>query len=71
MPQKIVPIELDIDVGTGGHWGHLAPQDFAMNKEVPFSFLENAPFFLRKTVPSKRRASKFEMLPTSLGWQQT
>ena len=28
-----------------------APQDFAINKEVPFSFLESAPFFLRKKCP--------------------
>ena len=28
----------DIDVGTGGgHWG-CGPQDFAINKEVPFLF---------------------------------
>ena len=39
-----------IDVGTGGT-GARAPQDFAINKEVPFSFLENAPIFLRKMCP--------------------
>ena len=27
------------------------PQDFAIKKEVPFSFLESAPFFLRKKCP--------------------
>ena len=53
------------DVGTGEHWGHV-PQDFAVNKEVPFLFLENASFFLRNKVPSKCRAPKFEMLPTPL-----
>ena len=36
-----------------GHWGHVPPIDFAINKEVPLSFLENAPTFLRKKVPSK------------------
>ena len=34
-----------IDVGTGGGTGGTCPQDFALNKEVPFLFLENAPFF--------------------------
>ena len=53
------------------HWGtgeHVPlPQDFAINKEEPFLLLENAPFFLRKKVPSNCRApSKFEMLPTQL-----
>ena len=32
---------------NSGHWG-TCPQDFAINKEVPFLFLESAPFFLRK-----------------------
>ena len=50
------PISSIRDVGTGRHWGHVPPQDFAINKEVPFSFLENAFFFLRKKVPSKCRA---------------
>ena len=27
-----------IDVGTGGHWGHVPLQEFAINKEVPFYF---------------------------------
>ena len=49
-----------------GALGALAPQDFAISKEVPFFFSENAPFFLRKIVPSKCRAPKFDMLPTSL-----
>ena len=44
----------------------MCPQDFAINKEVPFSFIENAPFILRIPVPSKCCAPKFEMLPTSL-----
>ena len=43
--------------------GARAPQDFAINKEVPFSFLENAPFFLRKKCPRSVVAPKFEMLP--------
>ena len=49
-----------------GALGARAPQDFAINKEVPLPLLENAPFFLRKTVASKCRAPKFGMLPTSL-----
>ena len=36
--------------------GSTCPQDFSINKEVPFSCLEHAPFFLRKNVPSKCRA---------------
>ena len=36
-----------IDVGTGGHWGARAPQDFKIDKEVPF--------FLKEKVPAKRR----------------
>ena len=36
-----------------------------MNKEVPFYF-RKCPSFLKERVPSKRRAPKFEMLPTSL-----
>ena len=45
-------------------------QGFAINKEVSFLFLEDAPFFLRKKVPSKCRAPKFEMHPTSLSRAQ-
>ena len=59
------PFVISIDVGTGGHWGPVLPQDFAINKEVPFFILENAPFS-KERVLSKRRAPKFEMLPTSL-----
>ena len=41
-----------IDVGTGGGaLGARAPQDFVINKEVPFLFLESAPFLLRKRCP--------------------
>ena len=46
----------------GGALGPHAPQDFAINKEIPFSFSENAPFFLRNKVPSKCHALKCEML---------
>ena len=48
---------LAIDVGSGGSTGGTCPQDFAMNKEVPFLALENTPFFLRKkchALPSLR-----------------
>ena len=46
-----------IDVGTGGG-GTMGtwPQDFAINKEVLFLFLENAPFSPEEKVPSKCRA---------------
>ena len=40
-----------IDVGAGEHWGHVPPRDFAINKEVPFLFLESAPIFLTKKCP--------------------
>ena len=39
-----------------GALGARAPQDFSINKEVPYSCLEHAPFFLRKNVPLKCRA---------------
>ena len=39
-----------------GTLGARAPQDFTINKEVPFSFLENALFFLKKIAPSNCRA---------------
>ena len=55
-----------IDVGTGGGTGGTCPQDFAINKEVPFLFLESAPFFLRKSALEVWCPSKFEMLPTAL-----
>ena len=55
-----------IDVGSGGSTGGTCPQDFAMNKEVPFLVLENTPFFLRKNSLRSVMPSKFEMLPTSL-----
>ena len=54
-----------IGVGTSGYWGHVSSQDFAINKGVPFLFLENDPF-LQEKVPSKCRAPKFQMLPTTL-----
>ena len=65
---KLLPTEL-ITIQrrrNRGALGARAPQSFSINKEVPFSCLEHAPFFLRKIVPSKCRAPKFEMLPTSL-----
>ena len=40
-----------IDVETRGHWGHKPNQDFAINKEVPFLSVENAPVFLGKKCP--------------------
>ena len=55
-----------IDVGAGGALGVRAPQDFAINKEVPFLFSENFPCFLRKNCPRSVVPPKFEMLPTSL-----
>ena len=55
-----------IDVGTGGTGGGACPQDFAIDKEVSFLFLENAPFLLRKKCPRGVVSPKFEMLPTSL-----
>ena len=33
-----------IDVGTGGLGARAPHKDFAINKEVPFLFLESAPF---------------------------
>ena len=39
---------LVIDVGTGMALGARAPQNFAINKEVPYS-IKNAPFFFRKS----------------------
>ena len=47
-----------------GSWS-TCPQDFAIDKEVPFLFVENAPLF-KETMPSKRHALKFEILPSSL-----
>ena len=44
-----------IDVGAGGTGG-TRPQDFAINKEVAFLVLKNAPFSQRK-MPSKSLAS--------------
>ena len=41
---------------NGGALGARAPQDFAINKEVPFLFLEKKPLFLKEKVPSKCRA---------------
>ena len=39
-----------------GALGARAPQDFAIIKEVPFSFSESTPFFSRKKVSLKCRA---------------
>ena len=46
---NIVPEFLKIlvvlkDVGTGEALGHVPLQDFAMNKDAPFLFLEDTPF---------------------------
>ena len=49
-----------------GTLGARTPQDFAINKEVPFSFSESGPFFLRKSALKVSCPSKLEMLPTSL-----
>ena len=43
----------NVDTGTGGHRGcgrrgHVPRVNFAISKLVPFLFLENASFFLRK-----------------------
>ena len=54
-----------IDLETGGTGG-TCPQDFAINKEVPFLFSENA-LFLKEKSALKVSCPKFEMLPTSLG----
>ena len=48
---KSTETDSSIDVGTGGLWGHVPQHDFAINKEVPFLFLESAPFFFRKKCP--------------------
>ena len=50
-----------IDTGTRGALGACGPQDFAINKEVPFSILENALLSALKV-----SSPKFEMLPMSL-----
>ena len=61
-----------IDVGTrwGGALGACPPR-LCNKKEVPFLFLENAPF-LQETVPSKRRTppptSLRCFLPPSIEW---
>ena len=52
-----------IDVGTGGTGGTCLPLDFAVNKELPFLFSENVPFFLRKSVLEASCPPKFETLP--------
>ena len=46
--------------------GVRAPQDLAINKEVPFSFLKNAPFSYGKSALEVPCHPKFEILPTSL-----
>ena len=48
--------------GTGG----TCPQEFAINKEVPFLYVGNAPFLKEKGVLKVSCHPKFEMLPTSL-----
>ena len=52
-----------IEIGTRGTGAcaHPPPQDFAINKEVPFQFIENDSFFLRKKCP-------WSVLPPSLRW---
>ena len=42
------------------------PQDFAINKEVSFLCLENAPFLTGKNSLEVLCPFKFEMLPMSL-----
>ena len=44
----------------------MPPKDFAINKEVPFLFLESAPFSQENSALEVSCPSKFEMLPTSL-----
>ena len=51
-----------IEVGTRGHWGHVPPKDFAINKEVQFLWQKMPPFSYGK-MSLKCRAPKFEMLP--------
>ena len=41
-------IIMDIDVGTGGHWGHVPPRFCNKQRSALFT-LKNAPFFLRKS----------------------
>ena len=48
--------------GTRGR----CPQDFGINKEVPFQVFIKMPLLFEEKVLWKRRASKFEMLPTTL-----
>ena len=64
-----IDINGEIDVESSGT-GDLHPKDFAMNEEVPFLLLENAPFFFKATMPSKCRAPKFEVLPTALSGER-
>ena len=54
-----------------GALGARAHKDFSVNKEVPFLFLENAPFYLGKKCPLSVVPPMFEMLPTSLGIEFT
>ena len=42
---------MDIEVGTGDTGCTLHPRDFAMNKEVPFLFVESALFSSGKKCP--------------------
>ena len=55
-----------IDLGTGGHRGHMPPR-FGSKQRNALVIFRKCPLFLREKEPSKCRAPKFEMLPTSLG----
>ena len=41
-----------IDVGTGGHWGHVLPKFWNKQRSALFIF-RNCPLFLRKKVPPR------------------
>ena len=53
---KIMSMQMHRRRIWGGGKGHVPSQDFAINKELPFSFLGNAPYSLRRNMPSKCRA---------------
>ena len=57
----------NIDVGTGGHWGHVTPpKTLQLKKKCPFYF-RKCPFFLKEKCPrSPVTPPKFEMLHMSL-----
>ena len=44
-----------IDVGTGGHWGHVPPR-FCNKQRSALLIFRKSPLFLKKKVPSKCRA---------------